>query len=559
MTAEYSVETCRRLRKLFHEAELHRPMRVERHQAGDELAYEVTGVIPPAEAQVRLVIEKFVGGGFAGQVYRVRILEISEAIDGLCAGGTYAMKILIPPSRKARKFRDALYAIGFQAPFQLQVNPAALRAGALWQKFIRRAAGLRFGTERALADIHATFVDRTLGSCGELREWIDGRVWQFEVDDHLDVRRRWAQGREVPPELLGSPEYRAKREFMAELVALLHEMGARELARQYEWWTCKSQPNVLKRLEAEGDPAAGLTAVDFRPGLALLPVLPMSPGDVKLILTGLLRGRIVQFDRGNLKRLEKFIEANAGHFADMREALEELKAAERTYRDSQVDITHNHIRLLVSPRLWRTTLDSAVTGWRVSGQADAACASRLSRSRILTLLFCAFGLLPLASLAAAVAILIAGLALGEPAWPVILLAAAVAIVGRVVGRAARKLWGRADYRRHYWSVLTRCAYLRRALRGRAAEMLIRWHRAGRVSAERAELLAARPWRLACHLPLSLLPAGLHRFLTDRLFAAEKLRYVFVRPIRLYFNAEAREQWLRDMIANGRKNGMLTDE
>ncbi|MHC4983693.1 MAG: hypothetical protein ACYTF6_11100, partial [Planctomycetota bacterium] len=33
----------------------------------------------------------------------------------------------------------------------------------------------------------------------------------------------------------------------------------------------------------------------------------------------------------------------------------------------------------------------------------------------------------------------------------------------------------------------------------------------------------------------------------------------VRPIRLYFNAEAREQWLRDMIANGLKNGMLTDE
>jgi len=61
------------------------------------------------------------------------------------------------------------------------------------------------------------------------------------------------------------------------------------------------------------------------------------------------------------------------------------------------------------------------------------------------------------------------------------------------------------------------------------------------------------------MPLAILPAGLHRFLTDRRFAAEALRYIFVRPVRLYFNAEAREQWLRDMLAEGRRNHMLTDE
>ncbi len=47
---------------------------------------------------------------------------------------------------------------------------------------------------------------------------------------------------------------------------------------------CKSQPNCLKRNGTKAD--SGLVAVDFRAGLALLPFLPMSPGDFKLIING---------------------------------------------------------------------------------------------------------------------------------------------------------------------------------------------------------------------------------------------------------------------------------
>ena len=75
-------------------------------------------------------------------------------------------------------------SLGFQGPFSLQCNPDAARAGALWQKFVRRAAKIRLGDERAVVDVLATFVDGRLGSCGEISEWIDGRNWQFEVDDH---------------------------------------------------------------------------------------------------------------------------------------------------------------------------------------------------------------------------------------------------------------------------------------------------------------------------------------------------------------------------------------
>ena len=318
MAKDYSVETCRELQERFRRTGVCRPMRVGRYDPGTELTYQVQGLDGGGTATVRLTVERFVGGGFAGQVYRVKVLGMEGAqIAGLEAGGCYAMKILVPPSGFSRVFRDVLYWVGFQGPFQLQVNPAAARAGALWQKIIRRAARVKLGEERAVVDIYGTFVDEQLGSCGELSEWVEGRTWRLEVDDRLDLLRRWRHGKAVDAEHLGSPEYRAKKAFMREFVGLLHEMGAYEFARQYEWSTCKSQPNCLKRQGVEEQPAAGLVAVDFRAGLALLPFLPMSPGDVKLILQGLGRGSLVQFDRGNLDRLDRFVAAHSSEFADM--------------------------------------------------------------------------------------------------------------------------------------------------------------------------------------------------------------------------------------------------
>jgi hypothetical protein len=400
MAEEYSIEVCRRLEEKFRSSELHRPMRVRRYDAGTELVYDVKGVEQANTARVHLVVEKFVGGGFAGQVYRVKVLEIEpedKQLSGIEPGRVYAMKILIPPSSFSRLFRNLLYWIGFQGPFQLQTNPAAARAGALWQKFIRRAAKIRFGDERTIVDIYATFVDNKLGSCGELSEWVNGRTWRLEVDDRLDSLKRWRRGRVVDARQLGSPEYRAKREFMGELVRLLFDMGGSEFARQYEWSTCKSQPNCLKRQGTEDDPSAGLVAVDFRAGLTLLPFLPMSPGDFKLIVKGLMRGSLVQFDRGSLDKLEAFVQANSNEFTDMPQMLEELKAVEQVYRNSVPDITHNHARLLYSPRLWSTMLDSAVTGWKVRNLVDERHEQKLRSSRVLTLLFLVVGLVPFLS------------------------------------------------------------------------------------------------------------------------------------------------------------------
>jgi hypothetical protein len=526
MDVEYSLDIQRRLAEEFRRTDLERPMRVTRYDTGTALVYDVSGVVRGDRAQVRLVVERFVGGGFAGQVYRVKVLEITpdeKAIDGLQTGGSYALKILVPPSTFSRLFRNTLYWIGFQGPFQLQLNPAAARSGALWQKLIRRGAGIRFGDERHVADIHATLVDHSIGSCGDLGEWIDGRTWRLEVDDHIDLLGRWVRRKPVDEKRLGSPEYRAKYTFMHEFVRLLHDMGGYEFARQYEWSTWKSQPNCLKRSDTENSPADGLVAVDFRAGLALLPFLPMSPGDVKLIATGVMRGSLVQFDRGDLERLRSFVEKHRDEFSDMTSLVEELTRTDDIYRHSIPDVTHNHVRLLYSSKTWSTILNSAVTGWKTKNLVDDRIEKSLRERTPLTLVFGFLGWIPL------------------------------------LGPFLRRLWGQPYWRRHYGRMFSNRDYLNRAFRGGFLERMIDWHRKGRITDGTAATMMTGPWRFAFHLPLALLPAGLHRFFTDWAYAKDRLNYVFARPARLYFNAKLREEWLRDMVKEGRENHLLREE
>jgi hypothetical protein len=524
MDIEYSEETIRELEREFQATGLYRPMHVERYEVGTELLYDVKGVATSAEAKIRLRVEKFAGGGFAGQVYRVKILDIvsfSDPIEDLEVGDVYAMKIMVPPSHFSRFFRNALYWVGFQGPFQLQVNPAAVRAGALWQKFFRRGAKIKFGDETVVANVHATFEDSQIGSCGELGEWVDGRTWLLEADERMDLLRYWKRGKEVDDANLGSPEYRSKHRFMHNFVELLHDMGGHESARQYEWSTLKSQPNCLKRIDSEASPSGGLVAVDFRAGLVLLPFLPMSPGDIKLVAKGLLRGSLVQFDRGDIHTLVKFVESHSNEFADMQEMLGELKAVERLYRDSVPDITHNHIRLIHDATLWSTILNSAVIGWKVQNLIEESYQEKLKRNKVLTLSYAFLGMIPF------------------------------------IGRFFRKILGQPSWRKHYWTVLTSGAYLRRAIRAKATERVINWHRSGRVSDGNALALPKRPWKCWYHVPLSLLPAGFHRFLTDAKYAKERLDYFLLRPVRLYFNAGLREQWLHEMVETGKEKKLLT--
>jgi hypothetical protein len=232
----------------------------------------------------------------------------------------------------------------------------------------------------------------------------------------------------------------------------------------------------------------------------------------------------VQFDRGDIFKLEGFMRAHTEQFADMRGMLDELKADEQIYRNSVPDVTQNDLRLLYDGHLWSTILDSAVTGWKVRNLVDESSERKLRTSRLLTLLFFFVGLIPF------------------------------------LGKIIRRFWCRGDWRRHYAAMLTSWDYLSRAVSGKIVEKTITWYRVGRLSAHQTITIAQQPWRFLFHLPFLLLVfAGLHRFLTDADYRKEKLTFIFVRPFRLYFNAALREQWLRDMVAEGQKKHMLTDD
>ena len=519
-----SSSLAEQLERQFEACELARPFRRSAYDPGNLLEYSVTGVVPANAGRMVVEVDRFIGGGFAGQVYRVNLLEIQAddgPISGLAAGQPYALKILKPPSAFARVFRDLLYFLAYQGRFGAQVNPASVRVGVLWQKLIRRAAAIEFGGASAVCDTYATFYDEDLRSFGEINEWIDGRVWKYEVDDRLFDR--W-DFRGSPPEDHNCPEYVCKKLFMRRLVALMHEMGAPELARQYEWWTCKSQPNVLKRLSASESSRAGLTAVDFRAGLALLPFLPMSPVDFRLIWSGLIRGSLVQFDRSDAVRLRRFVEQRRDQFEDLQPAIEELQRQEALHRASLPDVTHHHVRLITDGGLRRSVGDGTIVAWKNLGKLDDEHASSLQTRRGLLALLFLVSLVPL------------------------------------LGGSIVKLWGNSRARHHAKRCLTSFGYLCRAMRGSRIQTLVVWHREERVCDERARALVDRPLRYWLQrILVGWLPATWHRSLAEPSFAWARIRDAVGFAARFLREPPFRQEWLLEQVQVALDEGMVSRE
>ena len=573
---DYSKELCARLFKDANNPALKIGHRITRYETGDELKIDLQGVHPATEGSGTLVVDKFLGGGFAGQVYRCRLSELAlpdgETIEGLEAGKLYAIKIIIPPSTFSHRFRNTIYWLAFQGPFSSQVNHGACRSGLILQKLVRRAAKIKFGRETAIKDAYASFWDKNLNAYGEITEWIEGRMWQLEADDELKGRKDW---KTVELSETGSPEYIAKRRFMADMVSMMHEMGAPEFARQYEWWTMKSQPNSMKRTDipdVEG-PGDGLCAIDFRAGLALLPWLPMSPGDIKLIFSGLKRKSLVQFDRCDTEKMKAFFEAHSETFGDLQPAIDEFFVKDREYRRSLPDITHHGLRVLFDRELQNDIRIGLVEGYLAADLIDEAFAHKLNEGGLRFSMFHLLGTLP------------------------------------ILGKMIRKRWGNQAYREHVFSILTKPTYFKAALHAHAANKLIAWHRAGRVDEKhiqflmnwtqldeveatllrsgsaggvalpvdatgsgvslsqrpsifRGERAAALPHPLlflAEKFTLGILPIALHRVALRPTRVLDRIRdgYRFLK--NFITCPDFREQWFLNEIALGEKEGMLTAE
>jgi hypothetical protein len=521
---KYSGDLVRKLAREVETSKCECLPRPSRYEQGDTLRLPLQGVWPVGCMTAEFEIEKFIGGGFAGQVYRCKLVALEHEhgaqIEGLEVGAIYGVKILIPPSRFAKRFRNVVYWLAFQGPFTAEVIESACRAGVLWQKVIRHAAALEFGSPDCVADVYAHFFDPGQQAYGEVREWVEGRMWRLEADTRLGERRQW---KTADPASAGSPEFTAKRQFMSRFVRMLHRMGAGELARQYEWGTLKSQPNLLKRYGYDDDPAAGLCAFDFRAGLALLPWLPMSPADFGLILRGLLRGALVQFDRGNMEQLRGFVESNAEHFAGMEGMVRALEMHELAYRASMPDITHQGWRLLVDSDLRSDVCEGLVTGYRCAGLVDEEYADHLGEGGRAFVGFYLLGAIP------------------------------------GVGRFVRRCIGNAAYRKHLRRFWKQKRYRRSAWKASLRHHLVGWLRCGRVGDGRAEWLIKHPlWFWVQAFTLRILPPGLHRAVAEPRMVWDRISGAW-RFIRSFFkDAAFREQWLGDQVEAGFRDGMLSE-
>ena len=516
----YSSKLCKKLEKATQPAGLKIQHRPARYENGTILPVSITGVFPAITGEAELTVDKFLGGGFAGQVYRCKLtaLDIPEPIPGLEVNKLYAIKIVIPPSRFSRWFRNTTYWLAFQGPFSSQVNYGACRAGLAWQKLVRRAGKIKFGRETAVKDAYASFWDANLNAYGEITEWVEGRMWHLEADEDITRRFDW---KNVPLEETGSPEYVEKRRFMRDMVELMHDLGAPEFARQYEWSTMKSQPNCMKRTDTSDQ---GLCAIDFRAGLALLPWLPMSPGDFKLIINGLKRGALVQFDRCDLEKMEAFIQKYPDTFEELRPMIEELKQQDRAYRRSLPDITHHGLRPLFDRDLRNDIIAGLVEGYLADDLIDEKFAQKLRKGGITFSLFHLLGAIPF------------------------------------LGKMIRQRWGNAAFRAHIFSMLTQPAYLKTAMQARAAHDLIQWHRAGRTDEIRTQKLAEKPLLFFVErFTIGLLPIGLHHFCLRPLVLWDSLKAGSLFIYRFATDEAFRENWFLQQVHEGEKDGMLSKE
>ena len=79
--SDSGIKLREELEQRFRDCGLVRPFRRARYEPGHRLELGVTGVLPANDGRMVVEIDRFVGGGFAGQVYRVKLLVLEEDAD----------------------------------------------------------------------------------------------------------------------------------------------------------------------------------------------------------------------------------------------------------------------------------------------------------------------------------------------------------------------------------------------------------------------------------------------------------------------------------------------
>lgn len=487
--------------------------RLERRHyvSGETVGAEVKGLAGLVKGQTYFEIGRYVGSGFAGQVYQARP-QNPDLSDG---HPWVALKVLRPRPRWKEMFRDALFRVCFQAPFAPRLRESALRAGLIWQELLRLAAAATFDQSDLIPRPLGYYWDSDLLSFVEIQEWVEGRAVRYEFDK--EILLRWLGW----PLSCPTTEMERKRAFMAHLVNLCHHLGATGLARQYEWYTLVSQANVLVRRDHSRPDLSEFIAVDWRPGLAVPFFLPLSPVHARLIWRGLGKGQWVHFDETELDRLETYLQTQGEVVALMRPLVAQLKADEAQYRTGMLSLWPMRPRFPATLfQVQQATLDE----WQKRDLVSPAQAKVWQENRGRFWFYFWLEHLP------------------------------------ILGRFIVRWWGNEWVRAHWYHLFTRRDYRQKVWRAYRARALLSWVDDGRVSlAHAAALRQSLPRYWLESWSLGWLPRSLHRLGVDAAARRQWFLLHLVMPVQLLLWHEHRVAWLTNLIERGSEQGLLPPE
>lgn len=484
----------------------------------EEVSADVFGLDGRRLGEERFRIGLSPGSGFGGQVYQA--LPLAGLIDDPCMDGAtfpVALKILVPQATWKRIFRDLLFRLSYQTSFAPRLRPEALRCGLIWQELVRTAAGLEFGTKSLVARPYGYFWDARLASYVEIHQWVEGRAVRYEADDHLLLR--WL-GR--TNEILDS-EISRKRACMAALVKLCQNMGALGLARQYEWYTLVSQANLITR-SSRYDGQTEFAGVDWRPGLAVPFFLPLSPVHASIIWHGFFRGVYTHYDEVDFKRLDAYLQTHADEFEPFAPLIHQLKEDDARYRAGLPDLWNAPERLLHQVDARRQVRVAAIEDWRRLGRISEYEAAQMRAGGGRFYFFFILDNTPL------------------------------------VARAMMRWLGNEIYRQHIRRFWIEASYRKQTLASQRNCDLMDWQARGRISLERADLLASSMNAyLVDKIIWSWLPGGFHRYATDHSKRKQAVQVLVVQPLRLLVDGTFRQSWLDEVLVHQLHKGILSSE
>lgn len=449
---------------IFQRELLIRP-RARHFDIGESIETDVVEINPNGSFNAAFRILEKKGEGYAGQVYKT----VDET-----TGNTYALKALRPEDESKEKIRNLFFRLCFAGNFAPATNESALRYGLLWQTLLRRGAQARFGDTSIIPEPYGYFWSDKLETFVEVHEWVEGHI-------------------PVPDSTIHN---RKKRDFMDGMVGLANDMGAYQLARQYKWWTMLAGANVVEREDGSQ------VAIDWRSGVALPFFLPMSPGDVPIIVDNLRHGHFANYDHANFSKLDAFVGENNNAFVDLTSQVEELKELDRKYRSS----------------IRETTL----ADWQREFQMDEDVVRELSRSPL--------------------------------AYRAHLLLDGIPLFGKLTNRLSSS----EVYRAHAKQIMADGEYRDVWFSNHQTHDLDTWKHRDRVTPDKAQELSQKAWLYLLHkVFFSHMPSSIQKA-TDNKELMQMLKKLGT-PIRIAFNEEEQIQWLENRINEGVELRLLNDE